>query len=154
MTSIERNESVSQKVRKTLQELKNEAEHSRQLHCEGINTRLSASIEGLFTNPLTAMLDVHKTSRFNLKKMVSQLTIGFLHTKHHLLIKAFQVDQQSKLIYYIVLKEDNTSNRDVFFEFLSILDDIGISEGLPVLIKFLPERVMDKVQLKDELVFN
>ncbi|MEJ2905097.1 hypothetical protein WAE58_21810 [Pedobacter panaciterrae] len=155
MITLEENkENLTEKVQAILNNLRHEVEHTRQLHSAGINNSLSSSLEGFYTNPLTALLDMHCTSKNSLKKMVSQLTIGFLHTQKALIKKAFQVDQNNKVVYYIVLNEDNTVNRNVFFEFLSLYDELGISDNLPILIKFLPERVMEKANLKDELLLN
>lgn len=154
LTSLENKDDISKKVEALLQNLKNEIDHTRQLHAVGINNSISSSLESFYINPLTAILDMHSTSRLSLKKMVSQLTIGFLHSQNKLITKAYQVEQDNKLIYHIVLKNDNSKTRDVFFNFLSLYDEIGISANLSVIIRFLPERVMEKANLKDELILN
>ncbi|PTS92669.1 hypothetical protein DBR11_26500, partial [Pedobacter sp. HMWF019] len=70
------------------------------------------------------------------------------------ILKAFYLDEQSKLIYYVVLKNDIPSVREEFFDFLTIYDELKIYDKLPVMIKFLPERVMDKANLKGEIILN
>jgi hypothetical protein len=152
--SLERTDTLTQRVQSILKRMRNEVDHTRQLHSQGINNFLASSLEDLYTNPLSAFLDMHNSSLFNIKKMVSQLTIGFLTTQKANIIKAFQVDQKNKLVYYVVLKEDKSEIREEFFEFLSVLDEFGIMENIPVMIKFLPERVMDKANLKNELKLN
>ena len=154
ITSIEHKDELSGKVRNLLSFLKHDIDHTSQLHSIGINTKLSSSLEDLFTNPLSAMLDIHKISTDKLKQLSNQLTVAFFRSQKDLITKAFQVDQSNRFVYYVVLKEDNTEHRDVFFNFLSFYDEIGIQDNIPVMIKFLPERVMDKAGLKDEVSLN
>ena len=154
VTSLENKDEISEKVQAILKNLKYEVEHTRQLHSMGVNNTLSSSLEGFYTNPLTALLDIHNASRQSLKKMVSQLTIGFFHLQKKLIKKAFQVEQDNKIIYYVVLNEDNSESRNVFFEFLTLYDELGITDSLSILIRFLPERVMNDANLKNELILN
>jgi len=154
LTSLENKDDISKRVEDILTILRCEVDHTSDLHSIGVNTKLSATLYGLITNPIRGLVDTHRSSYHNLKKLVSQLTIAFFYTKSDLILKAFQQEQQNQLIYFIVLKNDTPDNRDVFFEFLYLYDELGIQDNLPVMIKFLPERVMDKANLKDEVILN
>ncbi|WP_348620205.1 hypothetical protein [Pedobacter lusitanus] len=113
--SLEHKDNLSKSVMDVLARLSHEVQHSAEMHHVGVNTKLAASIEGFFTNPLLGMLDNHRSSKRNVKQIVGDLTNWFLLSKKDLIIKAFLVEQENQLIYYVVLKNDTIDNREVFF---------------------------------------
>jgi hypothetical protein len=154
VTSPESANDINIKVKHLFGYLRKNVDQSDRLHSLGANTKLSASLEDLVTNPFKAMIDMNNMAITSLKKTVNNLVVHYFQSKKNLIVKAFYVEQKSKLTYYVVLKEDSTENRDVFFEFLSFYDEVGLEDSLPLVIKFLPYNVMDKSGLKDELILN
>ena len=71
-----------------------------------------------------------------------------------LISKVYDASKSNDLTYYVVLKEDTFDTRDKFFHFLSSYETLGFNERLPIFIKFLPERVMEKANLENEIVLN
>jgi hypothetical protein len=153
-TALESQDDISRKVSKFLTSLKEDVDNSHHLHSVGINTGLSSTIEGMITNPFSGMLAIHNTSLSNLKTIAGQVTNFFFSAKKDIIKKVFVEDSKNKLVYFLVLNEDNSANREIFFDFLSSYEDLGIQESVPVVIKFLPERVMAESGLTNELVLN
>ncbi|MNR58617.1 hypothetical protein D3C85_1796590 [compost metagenome] len=70
------------------------------------------------------------------------------------ILKAYNVSGSTDLTYYIALEKDTTTNRMKFFEFISRYETLGLYDKLPITIKFLPKRVLEKSQLKNEVILN
>jgi hypothetical protein len=154
VTTAQEQNGVSSQVKDFLSFMKHEVDTSHDLYNNGISTELAATIEKAIENPLKGLIDAYNSVHSQVKSTINNYTLEYFKIHKELIERAFKVDSTDTLTYYIVLKEDTSDNRDIFLSFLSGYELLGIEAQLPIIIRFLPKRVLDKSGLKDEILFN
>jgi len=123
--------------------------HSKTLHSMGVNDEFSSYVHDVFSNPLKALIDSNTTQLNGIKKSMQKLFDRFLKSSNENIIKAFGMEQENNLVYYVCLKEDTAETREPYFEFLDFYEELGVNTKLPLYIKFVPEEFLDRVTLKE-----
>ena len=77
------------------------------------------------------------SSSESLKNVLKFIVEQFLKTNGDLLDSAYY-SKNGFLEYYLILKKDNTKNRNTFFEFLRQYDVLDFSHMIPINFSFLP----------------
>lgn len=144
---LDRNDDITTNVRNALSSIHERFGDSKALHELGVNDKIASDIQNFFTDPLSALIQSNTASLGALRKLAQRLFLNFLGTQSDSIIKAFNVDVESGLSYYICIKDDSSDNREPFFEFMDIYDELGLRTLLPLQVKFVPERVLGKVDL-------
>ncbi len=147
-------EESSDKVRDFLSILRKDVVHSQDMREMGINTTLAQKIETFVLNPFGALVEAYHGIFQDLKNTINELCLEYFRLKSPLIEKVFNVSGSNDLTYYVVLKNDNTKNRMTFFDFISHYETLGFSDKMPITVKFLPKRVLEKSNLKDEIALS
>lgn len=150
---LDKSEDINKRVNVFLGSLHQRFGESKSLHDLGVNDELASNVHDFFSNPIKALLEAHLVSLNGLSKIVRNLIEFFLKTQKESINKAFEVEAEGQLVYYICLKNDCFEARDPYFEFIEVYEELGLKSRLPLTIKFVPERVLHKVEL-EELVLK
>ncbi|GAA4338524.1 hypothetical protein GCM10023149_48540 [Mucilaginibacter gynuensis] len=121
-----------------LNEVEGNAALSQALLPLGTKTALAQMIERLAKDPFTYRIETLKRDHEELVGMVNGYVISYLEAKKDLLIAVYKYNTPTGLNYFLILKDDNFENREVFFEFLDQYEALQIDNVLPVNITFLP----------------
>nr|WP_276900288.1 hypothetical protein [Pedobacter kyonggii] len=147
-TAIDRSEIINTSVSNFLTAMEAKVGETKTLHELGVNNELASHIHDFFTDPLKVLLDSNASAIAGIKKLIQRLVDKLLSSQKDSIIKAFSVSVDAQMVYYICLANDSTEAREPFFEFLEFYEDLGIKNSLPLHFKFVPERVLDKVDLE------
>jgi hypothetical protein len=153
-STVKHRDNTAGKVRELLAMMKRDVDTSTELHDIGISTDLASRLERLLVNPIESMLDSYNNLFTHMKSTMNEITLNYFSLHKDLISKLFNASRPNDLTYYIVLNDDNIENRGKFFEFLSQYETLGFQEKVPICIKFLPVRVLEKSGLKDEIILN
>lgn len=142
----------SAQVMQFLKIIEQDASHSQEMASAGAYTQLAQYISVMVSNPLQAYGQTLLSSSENIKNVLKFIVEQFFKTNNTLVDTVFY-SKNGFLEYYIILKKDNTKNRNVFFEFLRQYDALDISHMLPINFSFLPsiaktlEDIGEKIEL-------
>lgn len=155
MTTAEKDkDNISTKLIRFLSMTKTNVDNSHEMHKIGVDTEFASSIENFVANPLKGIIDNLSNVHSDVKALIDSYAKEYFKAHKELIVKAFTVETNFNLQYYIVLKRDTRQNRDKFFDFLYAYEILGIKEKLPIVINFLPKRVMESSGLQNEIDLN
>jgi hypothetical protein len=141
----------SNQVLQFLKFIEKDASYSHDLANMGINTQLAQSISNYFSNPLNALGENYLSVSENLKRILEVIVKQFLKSNKEIVAKAYSAPG-SFLEYYIILKNDTSKNRQVFFNFLRQYELLGIDDSLPIHFSFLPKKAVSVMDTAKEIV--
>jgi hypothetical protein len=127
----------SAQVMQFLKILEQDASHSHEMASVGAYTQLAQYISVMVTNPMQGFGQNLMSSSESLKNVLKFIVEQFLKTNGDLLDSAYY-SKNGFLEYYLILKKDNTKNRNTFFEFLRQYDVLDFSHMIPINFSFLP----------------
>ncbi len=138
-----------------LEEFKDEVEASYELLKIGQKTTLSKKLEKTIENPISEIFQFSNKIDTQVDFILDKMIRGYLKKNNTVIEKAFKTRENlNDLHYSIVLKEDNTHNRSVFFDFLNKIDVANISQKHNVYFQFIPSKLVDKIKFNEELNLN
>jgi len=119
----------------------------------GVDTKTSAYLRKFLTDPINAFLENHEKNKENILGSVYKIMELFLKKNKQLVSKAYY-NPKNATTYYISLKEDTHQNREFFFEFLEIFDELNISNSFEILISFIPQEAENQLDTTYEIQLN
>lgn len=143
-----------EKVKGFLSYLKEDVDNANTLVELGAYTKLAKDVETFITNPLESMIQTYIGLTLSIQKMLSSFVRSFLQSNKGLIDKVYETSVQNSLMYYVVLKEDTMENRAVFFKFLDAYEGLEIDQNISIRFQFVPQRVLDKITLENEIALN
>jgi hypothetical protein len=148
-TTLHKKDDITASVSNFLGSIHQKLGESKSLHDLGVNDELASYVHDFFSDPLKGLIESNNASLNGLKKMVQNLITRFLGSQKDKINKAFHVEADAQLVYYICIKDDKTENREPYFEFIEFYEELGLKNRLPLYIKFVPERVLHRVELEE-----
>lgn len=146
---------ILQALQLGLQEFIEEVQTSSTLHKLGVKTPLVEHIENTINNPLSHLFKVSSNIDSDIKNIVEFIIMDFLKGNTSLIFKAFINRNTSNILHYsIILKEDTLENRDKIFAFHDFFSILEISQKYSVAFQFVPMNLIDKINVKKEIVLN
>lgn len=137
-----------------LEEYSNEVEKSYALLKIGEKADLTQEIESSINDPFGAMSKMTSNIDNNIKSIIDVFVKAFFKGKNDLILKAYKSHTSlNDLHYSIVLKEDSFENRNSIFEFYDKFDLQEVSYKCPVYFQFTPIELVDRIKVKEEIVF-
>ncbi|GGH03650.1 hypothetical protein [Mucilaginibacter phyllosphaerae] len=132
-----------------LDQIKSTAEHSKELLSSGAKTGLAQLIEQLAIDPLTFNIDALKRYHAELLKYVDIYVVAYMRTKQTFINKLYKYSTTTGINYFMVLNEDNTENREVFFQLLDHYENLKINAVLPINVSFLPKEAVGQIDVEE-----
>ena len=124
-----------------------EARHSAQLIESNVTTTFARQVQETLSDPLAAMVKTYASAEEVVTSMMYSVVLGLIKRNTHLISSVWQInDSEATLEFIIVLKEYNLQNRSVFNEFLTNYEYTGLSSRLPIVFRYLPERLATGIQ--------
>ena len=121
----------------------------------GKKTELAVYLENVSKNPLGNMIDISKKIDAEIINIIEKYVSAFMiQQKSKLTTVLKSCPDNNKLYYSIVLKEDTTENRLAIFDFLDKYELLGISDKFPIQFQFVPDRLISKINYKEQLELN
>ena len=101
------------------------------------------------------MIDISKKIDAEIINIIEKYVSAFMiQQKSKLTTVLKSCPDNNKLYYSIVLKEDTTENRLAIFDFLDKYELLGISDKFPIQFQFVPDRLISKINYKEQLELN
>ncbi|MDN3582730.1 hypothetical protein [Mucilaginibacter flavus] len=143
----------SAQIMQFLKIIEQDANHSHEMASVGAYTQLAQYIDVMVSNPLQGYGQTLISSSDNLKNVLKFIVESFFKTNSIILDSVFH-SKNGFLEYYVILKKDNTKNRNSIFEFLRQYDALDISNMLPIHFSFLPEAAKTLQDIGEKLELN
>jgi hypothetical protein len=103
-------------------------------------------------NPIKDILDFSSKIDSKVSYILDKVIRVHFKNNKSILEKVFKTREGvNDLHYSIVLKEDNTKNRDIFFSFLNQLDLTDISQKDKIYFQFIPSQLVNKIKFSEEI---
>lgn len=134
-----------------LQQIEGDAHLGQEMLKLGTKTKFAQVIELIAINPFQFTIESMKRNHLELLKMVDGYMMGFFKVKADLIEKMFKHQTMSGINYFLILNEDDTENREVFFDLLDHYETLRINNILPINISFLPKEAVGKLDSLQEL---
>lgn len=145
----------STQVMHFLKYIEKDANNSHELASMGVHTKLAKTIADFLANPLNGMVNTFLSARKNLVNLLDGIIVkNFLIVNKKIILKAYHAKQDYALSYYIILNEDTTENREVFFDFLDSYQSLDIERQVPIYFSFLPKEGITCDGLENELTLE
>lgn len=119
----------------------------------GGKTKLAQAIEQFAVNPLQFTINNLKNTHKQLLIMVDAYIMGYFTSKASLIENLYKYETSTGINYFLILNEDNTENREVFFDLLDHYETLHIINVLPINISFLPKEAIGQLDSLQELEF-
>lgn len=132
-----------------LTQLKRDAHISKELLQLGTKTGLSQLIESIAADPFSFNIEQLKRNHSELVRYVDLYVLAYLTTQKSLINKLYKYLTATGINYFIILTEDTTENREVFFQLLDHYETLRINAVLPINLSFLPTEVINKMTLPE-----
>ncbi|WP_242916337.1 hypothetical protein [Pontibacter liquoris] len=130
-----------------LQNVSGEARHSAQLIESNITTAFARQVQETLSDPLAAMVKTYASAEEGVRSMMYTVVRGLIKRNSHLISSVWKInDSEATLELVIVLKDYNLQSRSVFNEFLTSYECTGLSSRLPIVFRYLPERLASGIQ--------
>lgn len=140
------------KLQLDLEEFKNEVDNSYALLEIGEKSELSKKLEKSLENPIKDIFKFSSKIDNQVSYILDKVVRGYFKNNKLILEKVFKTREGlSDLHYSIVLKEDNTKNREIFFSFLNQLDLTDISQKDKIYFQFIPSQLVNKIKFSEEI---
>jgi len=140
------------KLQLDLEDFKNEVDSSYALLEIGEKSSLSKKLEKSMKNPIKDILDFSSKIDNKVSYILDKVIRVHFKNNKSILEKVFKTREGlNDLHYSIVLKEDNTKNRDIFFSFLNQLDLTDISQKDKIYFQFIPSQLVNKIKFSEEI---
>jgi len=140
------------KLQVDLEEFKNEVDSSYALLEIGEKSELSKKLEKSLENPIKDMFKFSSKIDNQVTYILDKVVRVCFKNNKLILEKVFKTrDGINDLHYSIVLKEDNSKNRDIFFSFLNQLDLTDISQKDKIYFQFIPSQLVNKIKFSEEI---
>jgi hypothetical protein len=135
-----------------LEEFKDEVDASYALLDLSESTPLSEKLEKTLENPIRDIFQFSNKIDTQVNQILDKIVRANFKKNYALLEKVFKTRaNENDLHYCLVLKEDNSANRAVFFDFLNAIDLANISENHIVYFQFVPSQLVDKIKFNEEI---
>lgn len=135
-----------------LEDFKDEVDSSYELLKVGERTALSKKIEQKIENPIQDIFEFSSKIDLQVNAIIDKVIKSFFKKNAKIIDSAFKTKESlNDLHYSIVLKEDNIDNRTKLFSFLDNFDLMDISQKHPVYFQFIPKKLIDKINYKEEI---
>jgi len=132
-----------------LNQLKGDAQISQDLLALGTKTGLAQLIEQVVVDPFSFNIDALKRHHTELVKYVGFYVMAYLRAKFEYIHKLYKHETVTGINYFIILNEDNTQNREIFFQLLDHYEALKINAILPINLSFIPQEVIEKMTLPE-----
>lgn len=126
-------------------ELSGKASDSLKLIDLGKKDEFAKDLEESIRNPLQSMDNAYNALRKSISAGKEVLITKFIKTKTHLINKAAIVNEQNATHVFIVLKNDNEENRDVFYSFIEKYESYEILNDFPIIMHFINKELMKSI---------
>ena len=126
-------------------ELSNKASDSLKLIDLGAKDNFAKNLEESISNPLQSLDNAYNSFKKSATKGKEILITKIVRGKKHLLKRAAFVNEQNATHVFIILKEDNEDNRDVFYTFLEKYESHEIFQDFPIIFHFINEELFGTV---------
>jgi hypothetical protein len=143
------------KLQLDIDELKNEVDNSYALLEIGEKTELSIKLEKSIQNPIKEIFTFSSKIDNQVVYILDKVIRGYFKSHKSNIEKVFKTRHGlNDLHYSLVLKEDNTKNREIFFAFLNQLDLNDVAQKDKIYFQFIPSKLINKINFSEEIVFN
>jgi hypothetical protein len=104
-------------------------------------------------NPLELMLGVSDKIEVPIKEMVRSIILRFFKNNSDIIESIFKnKETEQEHYYFIILKQDTDAYRTIFFDFISHLTSVDITQKYPVCFQFVPREYKPKIMHLQEVV--
>ncbi|WAC15267.1 hypothetical protein [Dyadobacter pollutisoli] len=135
-----------------LEEMKDEADRSYELHKIGEKTDLVKYIEQRLDDPFGGLVKMSNNLDSQLKDLLNVFVKHFLRSNRELISSAYlDKTQREDLNYSIILNEDSLESRIAILNFYEIYDQIEPTLKFPVHFQFVPDQLADRISYKEKL---
>ncbi|GAA3958126.1 hypothetical protein [Mucilaginibacter dorajii] len=136
-------QSNPEKLLHFLKFIEKDANESHELAQLGAHTQLAKAISDYITNPMVGLVNTYNSVHKNLIDTLFDVVKHFLALNKEYINRIYTSSKSTPLKYYIILKEDTSENREVFFEFLDNYELLGIDSRIPIDFSFLPNEASE-----------
>ncbi|MDB5154668.1 MAG: hypothetical protein JWR54_3419 [Mucilaginibacter sp.] len=139
--------SVDGFVNFVLGQIKSSAQESQNLLSLGAKDGLAQLVQQLVVDPFSFNINALKHNHAELLKFVDIYVLAYLKAQHNYIHKLYKHQTVTGINYFIILSEDTTENRELFFQLLDHYETLKINAILPLNLSFLPIEVADRMTL-------
>lgn len=134
-----------------LQQIEGDAQLGQEMLKLGTKTKFAQIVELIAVNPFQFTIESIKRNHQELLKLVDGYMTGFFKAKIDVIEKIFKYQTVTGINYFLILNEDSTENREIFFDLLDHYETLNINNILPINISFLPKEAAGKLDFLQEL---
>lgn len=125
---------------------------SKEVFNVGAKTQLTREIESSLKDPLLYMGKSTEALSDAITSFLNQLITEYFKSKTDIIEEAYKVSEKTNyLSYCVVLKKDNTKNRENLFQLLDKYEEYDISKNYPINFHFCRKDLMDSVNKVEKI---